>query len=118
MIMATDLLEMRIKEIRDENRARIRSEGGNPDDEDLDPSLQEISETHIIHYQSKFKPFVAIGMEYQKTVPQAGGQQFGSTITFSLSQFGDFLTDMAVNISLGETSAIPQQLPTVATSVA
>jgi outer membrane protein W len=64
MIMATDLLEMRIKEIREENRQRAVAEGLNPDNEDLDPTLAEIAETHIIHYQSKFKPFVAIGMEY------------------------------------------------------
>lgn len=55
---------MRIKEIREENRQRAVAEGLNPDNEDLDPTLAEIAETHIIHYQSKFKPFVAIGMEY------------------------------------------------------
>lgn len=48
--MATDLLEMRIKEIREENRERVLADGGDPDKEDLDPTLAEISETHIIHY--------------------------------------------------------------------
>lgn len=50
MIMATDLLELRIKEIREENRQRAIAEGLDPNNEDLDPSLAEISETHIIHY--------------------------------------------------------------------
>jgi len=101
MIMATDLLELRIKEIREENRDRVLAEGGDPDREDLDPTLAEIAETHIIHYQSKFKPFVAIGMEYQRLVPQAGGGGlFGGQVTFSLAQFGDFFTDMALNINV------------------
>jgi hypothetical protein len=64
MIMATDLLELRIKEIREENTERVLAENGDPSKEDIDPTLADIAETHIIHYQSKFKPFVAIGMEY------------------------------------------------------
>lgn len=64
MIMATDLLNMRIKEIREEKIQALLAAGRDPKLEDVDPTLAEISETHIIHYQSKFKPFVAIGTEY------------------------------------------------------
>ena len=69
MIMATDLLEQRIDEIRRENRMEAIRQGLDALKEDLDPTLAEIAETHVIHFQSKFKPFVTIGMEYQKLVP-------------------------------------------------
>jgi hypothetical protein len=39
MIMATDLLEMRIAEIKEENRKIALSNGENPDMTDLEPSL-------------------------------------------------------------------------------
>ncbi len=42
MVFASDLLEERIREIRDENRARVIAQGGDPEKQDLDPTLSEI----------------------------------------------------------------------------
>ncbi len=58
MLLATDILEARIKDIREMNKQAVIAQGGKPEDEDLDPSLVEIQETHMIHFQSRFKPYV------------------------------------------------------------
>lgn len=84
MLLASDLLEERIRDIRNDNKQRVIAAGGNPDKEDLDPTLQDIQQTHLIHFQSKFKPFVAVAMEYQKVIPTSGGGQFGAEVIFSL----------------------------------
>ena len=73
MVFATDLMEDRIREIREENRARAVAEGRDPEKEDLDPTLSEVQQTHIIHFQSRFKPIVPVAIEYNKITPQSGG---------------------------------------------
>ena len=52
-----------------------------------------------------FKPFAAIGYEYNKVRPNSGNPQFGSSIQFSIPQFGDFFNDMVLHIVLDEVSA-------------
>lgn len=54
---------------------------------------------------SHFKPFAAIGYEYNKVKPQSGNTQFGGTVQFSIPQFGDFFNDMVVNTALSAASA-------------
>jgi len=39
MLLASDLLEERIRDIRNQNRQRVLAAGGNPDKEDIDPTL-------------------------------------------------------------------------------
>lgn len=39
MILATDLLEERLKDIRADNRQRVIAAGGDPDKEDIDATL-------------------------------------------------------------------------------
>jgi len=52
-----------------------------------------------------FKPFVAIGFEYNKIGVQEGSANFGQEITFSIPQFGDFFHDMVLNVSLSGLAA-------------
>jgi hypothetical protein len=102
MLMATQLLNKRLKEIK-----RIRCK--NPAIKDTTPTLVDIERTHILYMNAHFKPFVAIGYEYQKIGVQEGSASFGDTVTFSIPQFGDFFNDMAVhvvleNLTVGTTS--------------
>jgi hypothetical protein len=77
MLMATELLNQRIKDIM---CAKARM--GAPDPT---PTLVEIERTHIIFVNAHFKPFAAIAYEYQKTKNTAGNQNFGSTsLQFSI----------------------------------
>jgi hypothetical protein len=78
MLLATDLLEQRMNAIRQRNRQQVIAQGKNPDSEDIDPQLSQIQETHIIHFQSRFKPYCPIAMEYQKVTPQSGSASFGN----------------------------------------
>jgi hypothetical protein len=54
----------------------------------------------------------AIGFEYNMTTPQSGNAQLGSSVTFSIPQFGDFFHDMVVYMEL------QQPVLTTATGVA
>jgi hypothetical protein len=91
MLMATALLNKRLKEIK-----RIRCK--NPAINDTTPALVDIERTHILFMNAHFKPFVAIGYEYQRTPISEGAARFGDTVTFSIPQFGDFFSDMVVHV--------------------
>lgn len=93
ILMATDLLNERLKEIR-----RLRCK--NPAIKDQTPTLVDIERTHVLFMNAHFKPFVAIGYEYNKIAPQEGRAQLGNEVTFSIPQFGDFFHDMVLNIRL------------------
>ena len=109
MLMATRLLKDRICDIID-----ARTAAGM--DEQL-PTIRDLEKTHILHFQSKFKPFVAVGFEYQKIKPQSGTSSLSgsSSVTFSIPQFGDFLSDATFRIDLTSTyyaaATLPASLP-------
>lgn len=103
MIMATELLNQRIKDIM-----CARANNGLPDPT---PTLVDIERTHILFVNSHFKPFAAIGYEYNKARANTGTPQFGGSVQFSIPQFGDFFNDMVVNTRLAETSATAGTVP-------
>jgi hypothetical protein len=81
MIMATELLNQRIKDIM-----CMRAKQGFPDPT---PTLVDIERTHILFVNAHFKPFAAIGYEYNKTRANTGVAQFGpASVQFSIPQFG------------------------------
>lgn len=89
MLMASALLKQRIDDAR-----QIRHNRGEKDDT---PTLYDIERTHILFTNAHFKPFAAIGYEYNKVTNSAGTANLGSKITFSIPQFGDFFNDMVVH---------------------
>ncbi len=101
--MATELLNQRIKDIM-----CMRAKQGFADPT---PTLVDIERTHILFVNSHFKPFAAIGYEYNKVRANAGTPQFGGTVQFSIPQFGDFFNDMVVNCTLASTSATAGVIP-------
>lgn len=105
MIMATKLLNQRIKDVM-----CARSKAGNTD---ITPTLVDLERTHILYVNAHFKPFAAIGYEYNKVTPQNGSNnlQTGS-VTFSIPQFGDFFHDMVCRVRLGAVQAVTATLPT------
>lgn len=103
MIMATELLNSRIRDIM-----CARSKAGFPDPT---PTLVDIERTHVLFVNSHFKPFAAIGYEYNKTRANTGTATFGNGIQFSIPQFGDFFSDMVVNVTLEATSATVGTVP-------
>jgi len=103
MIMATELLNQRIKDIM-----CLRSKQGY---HDPTPTLVDIERTHILFINAHFKPFAAIGYEYNKVRANTGTPQFGGSIQFSIPQFGDFFNDMVINVVLGATAASAGSVP-------
>lgn len=72
MLMATALLNKRLLEIE-----RLRAQ--NPQIKDPTPTLVDIERTHILFMNAHFKPFCAIGYEYNKVSLQSGQARLGST---------------------------------------
>lgn len=97
MLMATQLLNTRLVEIR-----ALREQAGH---EDTTPTLVDIERTHILFMNAHFKPFAAIGYEYNKVQPQSGTARFGAPIQYSIPQFGDFFHDMVVNVKISSGTA-------------
>lgn len=73
------------------------------------PSLNEISQTHVIFPYKTFKPFVAIAHQYErKPAGKYPNKKLGCTIEFNIDQVGDFIGDMVVHIrfsAIGDVNA-------------
>jgi len=93
MLNATALLNRRLALIEE---ARSRD----PTVADPTPTLLDIEKTHILFMNASFKPFAAVGYEYQR-LNASGTVQLGSTqVTFSLPTYGDFIGDMCLHATL------------------
>jgi hypothetical protein len=105
MIMATKLLNQRIKDVMCARRRAGK--------DDVTPTLVDLERTHILYVNAHFKPFAAIGYEYNKVRPQSGNPQLGGGVTFSIPQFGDFFHDMVCRVRLsafsGKEGTTPSQ---------
>jgi hypothetical protein len=87
MLMATELLTSRMDAIKN-----VRADGT--------PTLLDIEKTHILYTNAHFKPFVALGFEYNKASAGSGQVQLGSEVQFSIPQFGDFFADMMLYVKI------------------
>lgn len=96
MIMSSRFLQQRLEKIQS-IRAR------DPRVKDPTPTLVDIEKTHLLFVNAHFKPYVAIGYEYQ--VVNQSKIQLGGQMQFSIPLYGDFIHDMVVHIKLGSVSA-------------
>jgi hypothetical protein len=105
LLMATSLLNMRIRDVMCARRRRGYA--------DITPTLVDLEKTHIIFVSAHFKPFAAIGYEYQRINPTAGTAQLGNSCQFSIPQFGDFFNDMVFRAKFAKiqcaTATTPSQ---------
>ena len=113
MLMATDLLHGRLRQINSFNHS---NNGGKADDVNNLPTLLDIEKTHVLFTNAHFKPFAAIGFEYNKVNATAGNPTLGSTVQFSIPQFGDFFHDICghvtlYNPTLSSTATDPSDAP-------
>jgi hypothetical protein len=102
MIMATELLKKRISDIM-----CAKTKMGLKDNT---PTLLDIEKTHVIFVNARFKPFAALGYEYQK----ANGNKsvsWGQTTQWSIPQFGDFLYDFVADVQIAATSCLAGVVP-------
>jgi hypothetical protein len=107
LILANEFLKKRISDVMCSRRAQSAK--------DITPTLRDIEKTHILFMNAHFKPFAAVGYEYNKVRPQSGNPALGNTITFSIPQFGDFFHDMVCRQVLSSFSSDSRAVPSVAT---
>lgn len=100
ILLATDLLYKRIEHIR-----KVREQAGKCN---TAPTLREIEKSHVLFVNAHFKPFASIAQEYERVQAQSGTAAFGSTVQFSIPQYGDFFADIAgrVRINPVECTAV------------
>ena len=84
MLMATALLHERLRAINAFKRAQ---KGGPADALHNLPTLLDIEKTHILFTNAHFKPFAAIGFEYNKVRSSSGSPSLGQSIQFSIPSF-------------------------------
>jgi hypothetical protein len=110
LLMATDYLNYRIKQISRKNMERIAANRGKKTpfidlDDSWIPDINAISKSHAIFIDGAFKPFVASGFEYNKSQAQ-GTANLGTSVKFTLPVFGDFINDCVVHVKLTELRAV------------
>ena len=88
MLLANSLLRDNITNIR----ARKKAQG----EADTNPSLMDLERSHVLFVNSHFKPYVAVGLEYFKI--SANNVNLGSEVQMSIPQYGDFISDMVLNV--------------------
>lgn len=71
---------------------------------EVSPTLNEIDHSHFFFINSSYKPMVAIGNEYSKTLNKTK-TIFGGTARFDIPNFGDFFSDMVIYIKLSKMKA-------------
>lgn len=98
MLMATALLNRRLALVTESRKKAMFS--------DPTPTLADVEKTHIIFTNAHFKPFAAIGYEYNKVRPNAGTPALGQHVVFSLPQFGDFFHDMVLHVRLKQPTLV------------
>ena len=113
IIMETDLLMRRIKEISKNKIQELRSQYPNVSDKqllDMDanwmPTLSAIEKSHIIFIKATYKPFVNIAHEYNKASSNNGIPSLGNTFSFSLPIIGEFINDCVLYVKLTGLSAV------------
>jgi hypothetical protein len=99
MLMASEILKTRLNAIESLRAA-------NYGEDNKTPTLLDIEKTHILFTNAHFKPFAAVGYEYNKVTPSAGSTNLGSDVVFSIPQFGDFFHDMVLHISLQQPQMV------------
>lgn len=107
LIQATELLNQRIRDVQ---CARSK-QGLNPT-----PTLADLERSHILHVNAHYKPYAALGFEYNKVKTNAGSPSLGQSVQFSIPQFGDFFHDMVARVVLSSCYSSVLSTPAQATS--
>jgi hypothetical protein len=99
ILMASDMLKQRLASVKQSRREANM--------QDHTPTLLDIERTHVLFMNAHFKPFAAIGFEYNRVTPDSGGATLGTDIRFSIPQFGDFFSDMALYLRFKKAEYVP-----------
>jgi len=104
-LTATELIRANIRRILCQNGAVVNESGPiNLQNIDVNklPTLTDIHKTHILFCDYSYRPFVAIGTQYNKKSCTA---DFGKRVTIGLDKFGQFISDMVLHVRLSKFRA-------------
>lgn len=66
---------------------------------EINPTIENIIQTHKVFIKSEYKPFISMGFEYSKT-PISVKPSLGGRAMFGIPNYGDFFSDMVLQLKL------------------
>ncbi len=112
LLMNTELLKKRIDEISNNKLEILKAKYPKLSDEELKkldqswmPTFAEIEKTHILFFNSSYKPFASLAHEYIKTYTK-GSASLGNQVNFTLPIVGQFVNDLVFYVRLSGFSAV------------
>lgn len=106
LLMANEYLKYRINIIKSRNKQNITNNDGLDLDNSFLPDINIIEKSHNIFINGAFKPFVASGFEYNKSI--SSGSDFGTTVKFVLPQYGDFINDSVIHVKISKLATLDE----------
>lgn len=106
LLMANEYLKYRINIIRSRNKQNNANNDGLDLDNSFLPDINIIEKSHNIFINGAFKPFVASGFEYNKSI--SSGSDFGTTVKFVLPQYGDFINDSVIHVKISKLATLDE----------
>ncbi len=79
-----------------DNIAAVKARRAAAGESDTNPSLADLERSHVLFVNAHYKPYVAIAFQYFKV--SANNVTFGSEVSISIPQYGDFFADMVANV--------------------
>lgn len=64
----------------------------------ISPTLWDITQTHNIFMNKFYKPFVSTSHVYSRNTNRKGIQNFGKSVTFTITKNGSWFADMALHV--------------------
>ena len=114
-LRASDLLHKLLTEIRQKKIAKIKATSANgqiPKGYNVLPTVDDITQNHVLFVGSVYKPFVSVATEYTKIRPYGDATSYlnnsGGSIRFVFPMYGHFISDMVLHVSvaaIGTTGA-------------
>ncbi len=99
-----------------DNINTVRAQRTAAGEADTNPTLADLERSHVLFVNAHFKPYVALSFQYFKV--SANNVTFGSDVSISIPQYGDFFTDMVANIVVTAPTAALSPPATLAEDVA
>lgn len=88
LLLANQLLRDNIAAVKTRRTAAAES--------NTNPTLADLERSHVLFVNAHYKPYVAIAFQYFKVA--ANNVTFGSDVSISIPQYGDFFADMVAHV--------------------
>lgn len=101
-----DLRQQRYDMMKEKENVKKEIQNLIKNNDNIQPSMADISKTHINFLYKTFKPFVALGFQYTHDDPIGSNYDFGQNFKYRIKNFGEFTHDQVLHVQLTGMSNI------------